>query len=66
MNILSKSRLKFGLFPDIEVRGSQVIAIWLGYNFRGYFDELAIYNRDLNSEEIKFIFELDGGLNSIF
>lgn len=42
------------------------IAIWLGYNFRGYFDELAIYNRNLNRAEIKYIFELEGGLNSIF
>jgi hypothetical protein len=41
------------------------IAIWLGYNFRGYIDELAIYNRDLSQNEIKNIFELQDGLNSI-
>lgn len=37
------------------------IAIWLGYNYRGYVDELAIYNRDLNSDEVKYIFELEDG-----
>ena len=41
------------------------IAIWLGYNFRGYFDELAIYNRELNREEVKYIFELHEGLSGI-
>lgn len=42
------------------------IAIWLGYNFRGYFDELAIYNRNLNHDEIKYIYELEEGLQSLF
>ena len=32
-------------------------AIWLGYNYIGYMDELAIFNRALSADEIRFIYE---------
>lgn len=41
------------------------VAIWLGYNYRGYFDELSIFNRDLSDEEIKQIYSLKNGIQSI-
>ena len=41
------------------------IAIWLGYNFRGLFDELTIFNRNLTDEEIKKIFSLEKGISTI-
>lgn len=42
------------------------LAIWLGYNYRGYFDELAIFNRALSLEEIAFIYSLEHGLQYLF
>lgn len=41
------------------------IAIWLGYNYRGLFDELTIFNRNLTHEEIESIFMLESGISSI-
>ncbi len=41
------------------------IAIWLGYNYRGLFDELTIFNRNLSDEEIRYIYNLDTGISSI-
>lgn len=32
-------------------------AIWLGYNYNGYMDELAIFNRALSADEVRFIYE---------
>lgn len=31
-------------------------AIWLGYNYIGYMDELAIFNRILSADEVRFIY----------
>jgi len=42
------------------------IAIWLGYNYRGYFDELAIFNRALNPEEIEHVYSLEYGIHQLF
>lgn len=36
------------------------VAIWLGYNYRGYFDELAIFNRNLSEEEIFQLYSMRG------
>jgi hypothetical protein len=33
-------------------------AIWLGYNYRGYFDELAIFDRALTEAEVQELFSL--------
>ncbi len=41
------------------------IKIWLGYNYRGYFDELAIFNRALTSEEIELIYSLENGISDL-
>lgn len=41
------------------------IAIWLGYNYRGYVDELAIFNRALRSDEIESIYSLEHGISGI-
>lgn len=41
------------------------VFIWLGYNYRGYFDELSIFNRQLSEEEIQHIYSLTGGIHEI-
>lgn len=41
-------------------------AIWLGYNYTGYFDELALFDRALSSEEIQYLYSLSGGIKSFF
>lgn len=41
------------------------VVIWLGYNFRGYFDELAIFDRVLSSNEIFRIYSLENGLSEL-
>jgi hypothetical protein len=41
------------------------IAIWIGYNYRGYFDELAIFNRVLTPEEIAYIYSLEQGIHQL-
>lgn len=33
------------------------VAIWIGYHYRGYFDELALFNRALSEAEIVRIYE---------
>lgn len=40
-------------------------AIWLGYNYTGYFDELALFNRALSAEEIQYIYSLSNGIGSL-
>lgn len=40
-------------------------AIWLGYNYTGYFDELALFDRALDSKEIHYIYSLDGGIGDL-
>lgn len=40
-------------------------AIWLGYNYTGYFDELALFDRVLSSEEIQHIYSLTGGVGDL-
>lgn len=40
-------------------------AIWLGYNYTGYFDELALFNRALSSEEIQYIYSLSNGIGDL-
>jgi hypothetical protein len=34
------------------------LLIWLGYNFRGYLDEISIYNTNLSDEEIRSVYQL--------
>jgi len=41
------------------------VFIWLGYNYRGYFDELSIFNRTLSDEEIENIYRLENGIREI-
>ncbi|MEX2397110.1 MAG: LamG domain-containing protein [Balneolales bacterium] len=41
------------------------VAIWFGYNFRGYFDEVSIYNRDLTGNEISQIYSLENGIGDL-
>lgn len=41
------------------------VAIWLGYNYVGYLDELSIFNRDLNEEEILRVYTLENGIRQI-
>lgn len=36
--------------------------IWLGYNYTGYIDELALFDKALTSEEIQRIYSLPGGI----
>lgn len=43
----------------------ELLAIWLGYNFRGYLDELAIFNRELSQSEIKRIYSLEHPLGDL-
>lgn len=40
-------------------------AIWLGYNYTGYFDELALFNKALSAEEIQQIYSLPGGVGDL-
>lgn len=41
------------------------IAIWLGYNYRGFFDELAIFDRALSTEEIRILYLLNHGVGGL-
>lgn len=41
------------------------VAIWLGYNFRGYLDELSIFDRSLTDDEILQIYELENGIRGL-
>jgi len=41
------------------------VFIWLGYNYRGYFDELSIFNRELTDEEVQLIYSLEKGIRQI-
>ncbi len=34
------------------------LLIWLGYNFRGYLDEISLYNTNLTDKEIRAIYQL--------
>jgi hypothetical protein len=38
------------------------VLIWLGYNFRGYLDELALFDRALSDQEVATLHELEGGI----
>ena len=40
--------------------------IMLGLGYIGFLDELAIFDKPLNSEEVKSVFELKGGLKTLF
>lgn len=40
-------------------------AIWLGYNYTGYFDELSLFDRALSSEEIQYIYSLTNGIGDL-
>jgi hypothetical protein len=40
--------------------------IMLGLGYIGLMDELAIFNKSLNSEEIKTVYKLKGGLKTLF
>lgn len=40
-------------------------AIWLGYNYTGYFDELSIYNKALSAEQIQMIYSLENGVGEL-
>ncbi|MCC5940821.1 MAG: LamG domain-containing protein [Balneolaceae bacterium] len=41
------------------------VAIWLGYNYRGYMDELAIFSKPLNEDEIYTIYSLEHPLSNL-
>ena len=41
------------------------IAIWLGYNFRGYFDELSIFNKAFDHDEIRKLYSLENGISDL-
>lgn len=41
------------------------VAIWLGYTFRGYLDELSIFDRSLTDKEILQIYELENGIRDL-
>jgi hypothetical protein len=41
------------------------IAIWLGYNYRGYVDELSIFNRALDLDEIRKLYSLENGISDL-
>lgn len=40
-------------------------AIWLGYNYTGYMDELSIYNKALSAEQIRRIYLLENGVTEL-
>jgi len=40
-------------------------AIWLGYNYTGYFDELALFDRALSAGEIQYLYSLSNGLGTL-
>ena len=40
-------------------------AIWLGYNYTGYFDELALFDRPLSAGEIQYLYSLSNGLGTL-
>lgn len=37
----------------------------IGYNYIGWFDELALFNRELSADEIRELYRLDGGIASL-
>jgi len=41
------------------------VKIWLGYNYRGYFDELALFDRNLSEDEISFLYSLENGISDL-
>jgi hypothetical protein len=41
------------------------VFIWPGYNYRGYFDELSIFDRSLSGDEIRQIYNLENGIRQI-
>ncbi len=41
------------------------LGIWVDYNFHGYLDELAIFDRDLSDEEIYQLYSLENGIRGI-
>jgi len=41
------------------------VKIWLGYNYRGYFDELALFDRNLSDEEIYQLYTLENGVHDL-
>jgi hypothetical protein len=41
------------------------VFIWLGYNYRGYFDELSIFDRALTVEEVLHIYTMEDGIRGI-
>ncbi|MBI1791991.1 MAG: LamG domain-containing protein [Acidobacteria bacterium] len=40
-------------------------AIRLGVNYAGFFDELAVFNRELSAQEVKTLYELNKGVASL-
>ena len=41
------------------------VFIWLGYNYRGYLDEIAIFDRALSESEIRSIYTLPNGIGEL-
>lgn len=39
--------------------------IWLGYNYRGYFDELAIFDQYFDEEIISALYDLENGVRQL-
>ncbi len=39
--------------------------IFLGLNYIGYMDEIAIFNRNLSSDEVRILYELPGGIKGL-
>ncbi len=40
-------------------------ALTLGYNYAGYLDDLAVFNRALSDEEVKAVFQLERGVGTL-
>jgi hypothetical protein len=41
------------------------VLIWLGYNFRGYLDEISLFNTNLTDEDIRTIYHLQEPIRSL-
>ena len=41
-------------------------AVRLGVNYVGLFDELALFDRALTAEEVRTLYELPGGVASLY
>ncbi|TVQ66534.1 MAG: hypothetical protein EA360_05520 [Balneolaceae bacterium] len=55
---LSEREMTFSWNPS-EVK------IWIGYNYRGYLDELILFNRSLTAEEVMKLYSLENGISDL-